>query len=105
MRSAARWRRRFSMSRRASRCKTSSMSAAAIEGAARDFACSGPSCRKPPGARHRAAAHRLDAGRGLAERLADDLHVMAAGVQELVGIAHDPDMSLPEHEVAAPQAG
>ena len=42
-----------------------------------------------------------DTVRASLERLADDLHVPAVRVHERGGVAHDTDMALPEHEVAA----
>ncbi len=44
-----------------------------------------------------------DAGAGLGERLARHFHRPAVGVQQRRRVAHDSDMALPEHEVAAPQ--
>ena len=45
----------------------------------------------------------LDAGAGLGERLARHFHRPAVGVQQRRRVAHDADVALPEHEIAAPQ--
>ena len=39
----------------------------------------------------------------LRERFRDNLHVMAAGVQQMLRVPHHADMALPEHKIAALQ--
>ena len=59
--------------------------------------------RHPPYARHLAAALGGDPDARFGQRLAHDLHVKAVRVHERGGVAHDADMPLPEHEIAAPE--